>query len=429
MDGSYVDRHACDAAFARMHARDAIGDRIHLATACLALFLLAGPTSAVEIGVIPLAVFFVVRTINVFPLWIHGFGQPAMLVALALFGWLSITLVWSRDPGMGITELDRMRWFLLIPLLFPVIEHRRALVHALAFGLIVASIAQLLSAVPGVREVFPFRHPGRITGWWSPVVGGTIQAGAVGLFIAPALVGAGRERWIGAVGLALSLSGLLASGTRGAWIAGGGLLAVAVPVLLWRSGPNARRRAGLVLLVACLAGIGAGLAFRDGIAIRVDQAIDEIRAAQAGEFASPTGARIALMRMSVDEGLGRPITGHGAGSVLRLARDRFGEERGAFHLAHAHSTPAHLFVTGGVPALLLGAALFATILRNGSRRVPGDPGRALELGVPFGVLGIVLASVFDVVLINMQVAALLAAFAALSPACTPDQDRALNPGG
>lgn len=429
MDGSYVDRAACHAAFERMHRRDGIGDRIHLWLACLALFLLPGPTTVVEIAVIPLALFFVVRTVNVAPLWIHGFGQPAMLAALALFGWLAITLFWSRDPAQGITELDRMRWFLLIPLLFPVIERRRVLVRALAFGLIVASIAQLLSVVPVVREVFPFRHPGRVTGWWSPVVGGTIQAGAVGLFVAPALIGVERDRWIGMVGLALSLSGLLASGTRGAWIAGLALLVIAVPALLWKSSPMARKRAGLVLLVACFAGIGAGIAFKEGIAIRVDQAVQEIRSAQAGAFESPTGARIALMQLSIEEGFERPIRGHGAGSVLTLAKERFGEDRGAFHLAHAHSTPAHLLVTGGFPAVLLGAVLFATILRNGWKQAPVDPTRALELGIPFAALGIVLASVFDVVLINMQVAALLAALAALSSAHMPGRDHGLSSSG
>ncbi|MEM9373422.1 MAG: hypothetical protein AAGA55_07245, partial [Planctomycetota bacterium] len=209
VDGSYVDRGRCDAAFARMHARDAIGDRIHCWLACLALFLLPGPATVTEIAVIPLAVFFLARTVNVFPLWLHGFGQPAMLAALAFFGWLAITLLWSPDPGQGIAELNRMRWFLLIGLLYPVIGHRRRLVFVLGAGLMLASVVQLASALPGVREMFPFRHPGRVTGWWSPVVGGTIQAGAVGLFVAPALAGRGRVRWFGLAGLALSLAGLL----------------------------------------------------------------------------------------------------------------------------------------------------------------------------------------------------------------------------
>jgi len=428
LDGSYVDRSACDAGFGRMHARDAIGDRIHLALACLGLVLLCGPSTVTELAFAPLLVFFFVRTFNTFPVWIHGVGQPAVLAAALLFAWLAITLLWSEDPQQGITELNRMRWFGLVPLVYPVIERRGVLVHALAVGLMLATAAQLLSAVPVVRELFPFRHPGRVTGWWSPVVGGTIQVGAIGLFLAPALVGAGRARWLGVVGLALSLSGLLASGTRGAWVSAAALLLIAVPLLLWRCGPRVRRSAGMVLAAVCVAGLIAGFVFRDGITLRVDQGVEEIRSALDGEYATPTGARIAVMRMAVGEGLSAPLGGRGAGSVLALAIERFGEDEPAFRLAHAHSTPAHLLVTGGVPAVLLGGLLFAVLLRNAWKNAPDDPRRALELGIPLAVLGLVLASAFDVVLINMQVAALLAALAALAPAYIPKTEPSARAG-
>ncbi|MFK7884499.1 MAG: O-antigen ligase family protein [Phycisphaerales bacterium] len=418
-DGAYIDQAGCDAAFDRMHRLDGIGDRIYLWLACLAMVLLAGPSTVTEIAVVPLAVFFFVRVLNTFPVWIHAFGQPAMLAAAVLFGWLMITLLWSRDPSQGMAELNRMRWFLLVPLIYPAIEHRRVLVRALAIGLMIASVAQFVSAVPAARELFPFRHPGRVTGWWSPVVGGTIQVGAVGLFLGPALVASGRVRWFGVAGLALSLSGLLASGTRGAWIAAVALLLIAVPVLLWKGGPSVRRSAGVAIVCVCVGGGAAGYVFRGGISLRIDQAVQEIQAAQTGEYASATGARIAVMRMAFDEGFAHPFGGVGAGSVLPLAIERFGDDEPAFHLAHAHSTPAHLFVTGGVPAVLLGGWLFVVLLRNAWKSAFMHSRVGLESGLPFAVLGLVLASVFDVVLINMQVAALLAALAAVSPAYIP----------
>jgi hypothetical protein len=43
----------------------------------------------------------------------------------------------------------------------------------------------------------------------------------------------------------------------------------------------------------------------------------------------------------------------------------------------------------------------------------------LERGVPFALIGLAMASVFDVVLINSQVAALVGALAALGPAYRP----------
>lgn len=418
-DGAYIDRRACDAAFARMHRRDPLGDRIHLILACLGLAALFGPPTVTEIALAPLAVFYFVRALNTAPAWIHGFGQPSVLAALALFGWFAVTLAWSPDPDQGWAELNRMRWFLVLPLVHPAIERRPVLAAGMAAGLIVASIAQLLSGFGPFQGMFEARHPGRITGWWDPVVCGSIQVGAVGLFLPAALRGVGRTRAVGVMGLTLALLGLLASGTRGAWISGAGLLVVAT-VLVLRGAPARTKRSAMILAAALLVGAGgAGVIWRDGISVRVSQAVDEIRAAGDGAFDSPTGARIAVMHLGVETGLTPPFVGAGAGSVRTLASDRFGADSTAAYLAHAHSTPAHLLATGGVPALLLGGLLAWVLLRNAFRGTADEHPGSIVRGVPYAILGLVFASVFDVVLINMQVAAFLGALAALVPAYAP----------
>ena len=426
IDGRYIDRPACDAAFERMHRRDALGDRIHLILGCLALIGICGPTTVGEIAVIPLLVFFVVRVVNTGPVWIHGFGQPAFLAALGLFGWLALTTAWSADPRQGWEELARMRWFLLLPLLFPVIERRGVLAGALAGGLIAASVAQLASGFEPFRGWFAFRHPGRVTGWWQPVVAGTIQVGAIGFFLPAAMAGRGRARLVGLVGLTLAGVGLIASGTRGAWLAAIGLLAVS-GVLLWRGGSNRTRRsmlvAGGVLAVGVVA---AGIVLRDGVMLRVDQARDEIRLAMDGRLDTPTGGRIAAMRAGVDAGLEHPVRGAGAGSFESVMAQRYPEGGDYLGLAHAHSTPVHLFATGGAPAVVLGGLLMVVLIRNAWRST--RDAEALERGVPFALIGLAIASVFDVVLVNSPVAALVEALAALGPAYRPanlhSQDRA-----
>ena len=50
----------------------------------LGLICLFGPITMTEIAMIPLFVFFFVRVVNTFPIWIHGFGQPSVLVSIAL---------------------------------------------------------------------------------------------------------------------------------------------------------------------------------------------------------------------------------------------------------------------------------------------------------------------------------------------------------
>ncbi len=456
-DGSYINRAACDAAFDRMHRRDRIGDHIHLVFACLGLFLVSGPVTVTELAFAPLLVFFVVRVVNTGPLWIHGFGQPTVLVAVALMVWGCVSLAWSPDIARGLNEIGRLRWLVLLGLVFPVIERRGALVTALAFGLIVAGIAQLLSGLEPFRGLFPARHPGRVTGWWDPVVAGSVQCGAVGLFLFPALRGQGWARWIGVIGLAVALAGVLASGTRGAWIASAILLVIGVPLAVMgeRRGASAMEVAGsnpvtlasrkrawqrlglggvLVLGVIGMLG-GVAVTQREGLWIRVEQARQELAAAATGDLDTPTGARVAVMAFALESGLRRPW-GLGAGGIgggeegnshLPPATDSKWQvpspksqvASGKSHaLPHAHSAPLHLFGTLGWIGLGLGGLWAWVALRNAGGGRGGEPDQTGGLlgGLPLGIAGLLLAGLFDAVQINTQTCALLGAMAALSPA-------------
>lgn len=417
VDGVYVDRPACDAAFERMHRRDRVGDRLHLVFACLGLFLLAGPVTVTELAFAPLLVFFFVRAVNTGPLWVHAFGQPLILAALALMAWMLVTLAWSPDRANGLDEVGRLRWLLLGALVYPAIEHRRALTTALALGLIAGGVAQLLSGLDALRPPFEARAPGRVSGWWDPVVAGSVQCAAVGLFLPGAIRGVGRERWIAVAGLGVASAGLLASGTRGAWIGAAVLVVASVPVILRGAGPRARRGAVGV-------GIGAGVLLgaigfvqRDGLVRRVAEAQAELAAAVGGELDTWTGARIAVMNFALESGLTTPW-GLGAGGLRAAAVERLGPGDPAA-LPHAHSAPLHLFATLGWPGLLLAGLIAWIALRHGVRDRPADPRRALEAGLPFAIAGLLLAGMFDAVHLNTQTCAMLGALAALSPAYWP----------
>ena len=414
-DGSYIDRSACDAAFARMHRRDGIGDRIHLALACLGLFLICGPVTVTELAFAPLLVFFVIRVVNTGPVWIHGFGQPVVLAAVGLMVWGGVTLAWSADPMNGLDEIGRLRWLVLLGLVFPVIERRHTLVTALALGLIVAGMAQLLSGIEPFRGLFPARHPGRVTGWWDPVVAGSVQCGAVGMFLYPAVRGRGWARWIGGLGLAVALAGVLASGTRGAWVSTAVLLVIGVPLLLRGAAPGVRRGALGVFVVGVLVVVGVAVTQRAGLMIRVEQAATELHAAAAGDLNTSTGARVAVMGLAVETGLKRPW-GLGAGGFQHAAIERFGPEHAAAGLAHAHSAPLHLFGTLGWIGLALGGLVAWVGLRNAMHE---EAGSGMAGGLPLGIAGLLLAGLFDAVHLNTQTCALLGAMIALSPAYRP----------
>jgi hypothetical protein len=414
LDGSYIDRPACAAAVDRMHERDAVGDRVHLWLACLGMFLVSGPTTVTELAFVPLAVFFVVRTLNIRGLWIHAVGQPVVLAVGLLAAWAALSLLWSRDVGQGLDEIVRLRWVLLVVLVFPAFERRGVLVRALAWGLIVAGLAQLASGWSGLRPPFEQRHPGRVSGWWDPVVAGTIQAAAVGLFLPAALRGVGRDRWLGLLGLGVALAGLVASGTRGAWVSTAVFLVVAVPWAL----RGADRRAWWGAMAVGVAGVlvlaGGAVVMRDGMAVRVGQARAELAAAVAGDLDSPTGARIAVMGAAWEAGVARPLGGAGAGSVNAVATDRLGPDHAAAGLEHAHSMWLHWFGTLGVPGVVLGGLVFVTAVRGAGRAAGGLSGGSwLPRGVGFALVSLAVAGLFDAVLINMQSCALFGALAAV----------------
>jgi hypothetical protein len=413
--GDYVDRVACDAAFERMHRRDAVGDRLHLALACVGMFLVVGPVTVTELAFAPMAVFFFVRVANTAPVWIHGFGQPFVLAGLALAAWAGVTLLWSPDPAGGVDEITRLRWILLAGLVYPVIERRRTLILALALGFLAAGVAQQLSRLDALRPPFAPRHPGRVSGWWDPVVAGSMQCAAAGLFLPAALRGVGKDRWIGLTGLAIALAGVLSSGTRGAWIAAMILLAVAGPFALRHAERGARRTA----LGAAAAGVLvlAGVAFvqRDGLTLRLEQARSELAQAANGRLDTDTGARVGVMGLSLESGLTHPW-GLGVGGLAPAAAARFGEAHRAAGMSHAHSTPLHLLGVLGVPGLAIGVLAAWALLRSGAAASPREPARALEAGVPYAVAGLLLAGLFDAVHLNTQTAALLGVLGALSPA-------------
>lgn len=418
VDGSYVDRDARDLAIERMHRRDPRGDRLHLAAACLGLFMLSGPVSVTEFAFAPLLVLFVLRAPHAGAVWVHGFGQPAVLIALALAAWMGVTLLWSPDPAQGADEIGRLRWLLLPGLVFPVIERRAALTAALAGGVLVAGVAQLASGFDALRPPFETRFPGRVSGWWDPVVAGSMQCAAVGLFLPAALRGAGRWRWFGLAGLGVALVGVLASGTRGAWIAAGVLVLVATPLILRRA-PRAQWRAAVCVLGAGAVVLGAAAwAQREEIGGRVGQARAELAAAAAGDLDTMTGARIAIMRLALESGVTRPW-GLGAGGVRSAAAARFGPEHAAAGMDHAHSSLLHLLGTAGLPGLLLGVLFVWTVWRAARRAERGSDGVTVAAGLPYALLGLVLAGQFDAVHVNTQTCALLGALAALSPAAPP----------
>ncbi len=418
--GSYITGDACDAAFERMHQRDRIGDRIHLVLACVAMFGIAGPVSVVDLAMLPLVGFFVVRVVNTFPVWVHGFGQPVVLVGLMLAGLMGVSLLWSVDPAAGLEHIGELRWLAMIGFIYPVIEHRRVLIASLCIGFVFGYGAQVIDAFDGFGNAWLadrlWHEPNRISGWWDPAVGGSVLVGALGLHLPAALMGSGKVRAIGLLGSSATIVALIATGTRGAWVAAVGLIVVGVCVSAWVGRLRLRSMVvgGVVLMVAVVA---MGVLKGDAISERLTKARSEIGLAVEGDFSTSTGARISMWVQAMDAGLEHPIGGIGAGGFEHWMQERTSEVLDDH--AHAHSSVLRLWSEHGVFGVLFGGLLVVVVLVGAWRSVGVDERGSYLMGPFFGLVGLVLVSVFDSVLLNVNTMALFGGLAALGPAYMP----------
>lgn len=421
MTGSYITRDQCDLAFERMHARDGIGDRIHLVLACIAMIGVAGPVSVVDFVMMPLAAFFLVRVINTFPVWIHGFGQPFVLVSLMLAGLMGLSLLWSPDVYAGLENLSELRWLMLLGFIFPVIEHRRLLIACLCFGFVIGYGAQVVDAFDGFGNAWLadrlWHEPSRISGWWDPAVGGSMLVAALGLHLPAAVMGSGRGRLIGLIGSGVTVAALIATGTRGAWIAA--IVLVVVALLVSASQGRLKGRSlvigGVVLVVVILV---MGVLKGDAIAERFDDGRAEIARAIDGDMESSTGARISMGAQAIRAGAHHPAGGLGAGGYGLWMEERTAERFD--DLAHPHSTLLRLWSEHGLPGVLVGTMLAVVLLVNGWRCVPAGERGTYLMGPFFAAAGLMLVSGFDSVLINVNTAAMVGVLAALCPAYIPN---------
>ena len=414
--GDDIDRDACAHAARRMHERDPVGDRVHLVCACAAMIMICGPVSVVEWSVAPLAACLLVRAARTFPLWIHGFGQPSVLAMLMLAAWAGVTLLWSEDPRLGAEHIGQLRWILLVGLVYPVIEHRGLLVASLCAGFVLGHGAQVIDGFNGLGSPWLadalWHEPRRISGWWDPSVGGSMLVAALGLHLPPAVGGRGRIRALGMVGATLAGVGLIATGTRGAWIAGALLVGVCAAWRVWTARRAWRTLAPTLAGAAAVLALGAVLV-GDRAMDRIEEARVELAAARSGDLDSSTGARVSMAVRAAEAGLERPIVGIGAGSFPEWM------ERTPSTLddaAHAHNTVLHWLAETGVIGVAL-LALFGAALLVGAHR-NAEPGRRWthDAGPLWALLGLGLVSAFGTLTIDLNTMALIGALAALCPA-------------
>lgn len=401
--------------------------------AALWCFLACGPTSIVEVGLIPALLCFAIRAprhLRVDWRFIH---LTAAQLTLLWIAWVACSTQWSANRSLGLDEVMANRFALSLVILWPVLDKRSWLIAGLVCGFLAANLAQAAHAVGSALDLSWLQFPRQVhrnSGWWQPVVGGSMLTAALGLHLPAALTGSLRTRAVGVAGGAVSFVGVLATGSRGAWVASAALVAVAALWALWRARKGAGRRAGgagaagspaglrpghlpLVAALLFLIGLGAQQALWPSIRERGARGVDEIRAAlHERDYSTDTGARVLMAEVAVRAFLSHPVRGVGAGGFRAWGRawliaDGRGHSAALLH-DHAHNTILHVAATTGLIGAGLLVCLVGVSIRGGLWNPDPDAGpvAGYAAGPAMALVGLVLVSAFDVIPMNAQTSAL-----------------------
>ena len=395
----WFDAPRCQGAFDAQRA-DTPGLRAHLICGIVFCLSVSMPFPMPDIGLGILLAAFVLRLrAEGRVLWALT-AQLGFLVGAAWAIWVAIGAIGNGEAGFK--ELSHLRWALAVIALWPIIEHRATLLAWWLLGFAIGHATQMVqlldqSLALGLNEALGLwdRDPQRISGWWPPVVAGTVLVGVLGARMALARQ---RPRAAAIAWVVLTIAGLLLTGTRGGWLAMAGLLGLFALVTLLRSRLPIPARLGIVGAAALAATIvGVVLAGTP----RAERGVAEVRSALAGDFDSDTGARLFMWRQAARAFAESPVTGTGTGGYEAWAEadaQRLDDPPPDWRIhAHAHGAVPHIAATHGLIGLGL-FGLLAWVGLAGGRDAGGSPGA-------WAIAGVLLASAFESIVASSGVSA------------------------
>ncbi|MEM9167915.1 MAG: O-antigen ligase family protein [Planctomycetota bacterium] len=387
----------------------------HIISGFAFLLSLGGPITPLELAGAPLMLVTALRLPHTWRLYAYPegglFRQPVMLAVLAWLGWALLAFAWSPDRAHALDEFGSVRWLWVPIALWPVLDRRLLFVVALCLGMVglhASQATQWLANRFGWESLDFDHYPDRISGWNAPVVCGSLLTAMLGVHLGPALLLRGGLAWVARGAAGITLVALIATGTRGAWIAAAALIGLAVLVAVRRRSRAGVRTFAVLGVLALPVLIGGWFVVGDGIRSRVDEASREINAVLTdANYHTSTGGRIIMWKWAGEAVAARPITGIGTGGyqawVNGQQAQRGIDPKTQRVLAHAHGTLIHIAAVQGVIGLALAVVVIAAAFRT---RFDGAGTYGCGLGL--GLLGLLLAGVFDSVHINAQTSAMLA---------------------
>ncbi|MEO1534007.1 MAG: O-antigen ligase family protein [Planctomycetota bacterium] len=383
------------------------------------------PITPMEVAGIPLMLLTLVALRRDWPSLGSLIREPFTIALLAWIAWAAIALAWSPEPKHGLDELANARWLWVILALWLAPHLARHILTGIAIGFVLmhaSQATQLALQLIGNEWIATKRLPDRVSGWSEPAVAGSLLCAVLGLHLPHAVW---STSWTSRVLAALALIGIVATGTRGAWIVAAAMLAGAVGILIILA-VRSREQRTRAIVVAC-AGVvivsAAAIALQDKIRSRVDEAKREIDAALTeGNKHTSTGGRIVMLEWATQAIKAEPVLGVGTGGYRAWVNEQQAEQginpNSQRVLDHAHNTYLHIGATQGTVGLAVFLAVAGLALRNAWPQSPSDA------GVFAAILGLLMIGMFDTVAVNAQTSALGITLCA----CALVSRRPTNPG-
>ena len=290
---------------------DWIGHHVATALAMIYLFLLPLATAPKDWAFAILTGWTLIRLPHTWRSYKAFAGMPLLWVTLAWVGWQLLSITWTNDVDQAWDELKVQRMLITPLLLWPILDRAPWLVMAALAGVLAQNGVQVLQEVDWVAT--PATAEGRLRGLIHPIHS-AMWFGAGALWHLAVVVNCrGWKRWVALALAAIAIIGLIATGSRGPWIAtGAALIAGAIIVPLRR--PTTRWPVVILAACAVIAIIIAGTIAPAMSRNRLTDAQQEIAAARERQvYWTSTGLRLGLWGWAIEVWRSAPLQGVGAG--------------------------------------------------------------------------------------------------------------------
>jgi O-antigen ligase len=290
---------------------DWIGHHVAVALALIYLFLLPLATAPKDWAFGLLTLWTLIRLPHTWRSYLPLLRLPIVWGPLAWVVWQATSLLWAQNLEQGWDELKVQRMLITPLLLWPILDRAPWLVMAALAGVLAQSGVQLVQAVGWLP--LQSTGEGRLRGLIHPIHSAMWFGAAIIWHLSASLNTTGWKRAASLILMLLAGVGLIATGSRGPWLAAAIALAAALVIIPMRRADV--RRPAFVIGVAAILSVAAAFSFAPAsLRQRVRDAQQEIALArQQQAFWTSAGLRLGLWGWAMETWRTSPIIGVGAG--------------------------------------------------------------------------------------------------------------------